>query len=79
MPQLKTNIVQVQMTETNLLVLQMHRMQQQFAMLKAMQDLSNPKPRVVEASQVESEDTAEDAEELLPSRDELDVAKHQVK
>ena len=44
-----------------------------------MQDLSNPKPRVVEASQVESEDTAEDAEELLPSRDELDVAKYQVK
>ena len=79
MPQLKKNTVQVKMTETDLQVLQMHRMQQQFAMLKAMQNLPKPKPRVVEASQVESEDTAKDAEELLPSRDELDVAKHQVK
>ena len=79
MPQLKKNTIQVKMTETDLRVLQMHRMQQRFAMLKAMQDLSKPKPRVVEASQVENEDTAEEAEELLPSRDELDVAKHQVK
>ena len=37
------------------------------------------KPESGRGITTESEDTKEDAEEFHPSRDELDVAKHQVK
>ena len=80
------NSVQVKMSHVDLQAIKMHKMQQQFAMLKAMQDqYSNsqkPQASAKESSATGSDmsgDAEDDEDDPPPDREMIDVVKHQAK
>ena len=76
--------VQVKMSHADLQALKMQKMQQQFAMLKAMQDQFSQRPQASakENSATGSDlsgDVEDDDDDPPPDREMIDVAKHQAK
>ena len=78
--------VQVKMSHADLQALKLQKMQQQFTMLKAMQDqfsnLQRPQASAKESSVTGSDlsgDAEDDDDDPPPDRDMIDVAKHQAK